>query len=81
MSKKVIIAICVVAFLIFVGIVSSCSSDDTEGGDSTNEKSFTLECPTEMMAGDRIEITIKNVKIITGIFKPFRFIFITSLYK
>lgn len=60
MNKKVIIAICVVAFLIFVGIISSCSSDDADGGDSTNEKSFTLECPTEMMAGDRIEITIKK---------------------
>ncbi len=59
MSKKAIIIICVVAFFIFIGVVSSCSSGDEDGG-ATDEKSFIIECSTEMMAGDRIEITIKK---------------------
>lgn len=58
MSKKAIIIIGVVVFFIFVGIIASCSSED--GETPTDGKSFTIECPTEMMAGDRIEITIKK---------------------
>ncbi len=40
----------------------SCMGDDNDTGDGgedgTPEKGFTISCPTEMLAGDRVEITI-----------------------
>jgi len=57
MSKKAIIILCVVSVIILIGIIGSCSSDEDDSSGS-DEKSFTLDCPTEMMAGERIEIKI-----------------------
>ncbi|MBO7196050.1 MAG: hypothetical protein J6V80_01825 [Clostridia bacterium] len=42
--------------------LSACGggNDDDNSGDGKIEKSFTISCPTEMMAGERIEIKIEK---------------------
>ncbi len=48
----------ILSLCLTVGL-TACGGDDNGGNNGNkNEKSFTINCPTEMMAGDRIEITI-----------------------
>lgn len=48
----------IILSLCFTLGLTACGGGDSNGGGTSTEKSFTINCATEMMAGDRIEITI-----------------------
>ena len=56
MKRKFIILSLIM--LLAVTIFAACSNN--ENNSSSKEKSFTISCPTEMIAGERVEITIKK---------------------